>query len=114
MSNGDIGVISTSTIIRWIIGASAAIIMTGGSLWLNMVSKQMDRIEENLSNRMTKMEQTIDAMKITDSNQSDKAMARLVDLQIESKLQAMKIENLERAIDQYIPKDKLPLYAPKK
>ena len=96
-------VISTSSIIRWIIGASAAIIMTGGSLWLNTVSKQMDRIEESLSLRMTKLEQTIDTIKVAEASAADKAMSKLIDLQIESKLHAMRLDQLERAAESRQP-----------
>lgn len=102
----DATIISTSTITRWIIGASAAIIMTGGSLWLNMVSKQIERMEENFSSFRTKMEQTIDTIKVAEANSSDKAMNKLVDLQIESKMHALRIDQLERIVEANQPQYK--------
>ena len=105
MSNGITGgidslntVISTNTIIRWIIGASAAIIMMGGSFWLNRVSKQIDRIEENLSSRIIKMEAAIDSIRTSELGSGEKYTNRMVDLQIKLEINTLKIEQLERIL----------------
>lgn len=88
--------ITTSTFIRWMIGALAVLVMTGAGFWGNAIYGQLDRIEKSLTLRVEKIESSLEALKQQGASSADKSYNTIVDLKIETALQKARIDQLEK------------------
>src|SRR5262249_45982939 len=90
--------ISSSTLTRWLVSALAALVMAGGAFWMNTISNQIPRIEENTGKQIGKIEVALEAMRANEAALGDKNAAKLVDVQIELKMHQLRLERLDQEV----------------
>lgn len=99
MDSSDTDNISTATLTRWAIIALATLLMAGTGFWMTSISNQIARIEENTGRQISRVEAGLEVIRQAENAAGEKNGAKIVDVQIELKMHALRLEQIEQSVN---------------